>query len=134
MRSLMRVIMVAGVGVTLGLSACGSDPDPGSVVVTSAKATAPGRASSSATTVTKAMATVPTSERDVGDGDAALEAVIPFFLLGCTCATDALVAGFGAEGFVDLLGSTDGPTPADDATTVAAFDSCGIGGTAIVGG
>jgi len=44
------------------------------------------------------------------------------------------VAGFGAEGFVDPLASTDGPTPADDATAEAAFDSCGLDGTAIVGG
>jgi len=55
-------------------------------------------------------------------------------LPGCTCATDALVTGFGTEGFVDLLASTDGPTPEDDATAVAAFDSFGLDGTAIVGG
>lgn len=62
------------------------------------------------------------------------EVCIPFLHLGCICATGALVAGFGAEGFVDLLASTDGPTPEDDATAVAAFDSCGLDGTAIVGG
>ncbi len=78
-----------------------------------------------------------------GDGRSPLEAIVAALLVDedaeitdevVTCVTDALVAGFGVDGFVDLLTSAGEPTSDDDATAQAAFDSCGLDGDAIVNG
>ncbi len=86
---------------------------------------------------------VDVSVADGGTGRSPLEAIVGALLVDegaeltdavVTCATDALVAGFGVDGFVDLLTSVGEPSSDDDAVAQAAFDSCGLDGAAIVDG
>lgn len=76
-----------------------------------------------------------------GDGRPPLETIVAALLVDqsaeltddvVTCATEALVEGFGADGFAELVVGADEPSADDDAIAEAAFDSCGLDGTAIV--
>lgn len=86
---------------------------------------------------------VDVGEATGGEGRSPLEEVVDFLLVDegvdtddetLTCATEALVAGFGAGGFIDLVTGGTEPSDDDDAIARAAFDSCGLDGATIVDG
>jgi hypothetical protein len=85
---------------------------------------------------------VDVSQAAGGEGRSPLESIVAFLLDDegvettddiVTCATEALVDGFGAAGFLALIAGSGEPTPQDDDIACASFDSCGLDGAAIVG-
>ena len=85
---------------------------------------------------------VDVSQAAGGEGRSPLESIVAFLLDDedvettddiVTCATEALVSGFGAAAFLALVAGSGEPTPQDDDIARASFDSCGLDGAAIVG-